>query len=59
MSEKELAFEARQEGIDVDRFDEIGSAHVEANGALSVLRAAWARAVPRRDAEQVRERARP
>ena len=58
MSDKELAFETRQEGLDAGDFDQIASAHVEANGALSVLRAAWARPVPRRDAARLRDRVR-
>lgn len=58
MSDKQLAFEARHHGLAEDRLEEIASGHVEASGALSVLRAQWARTVPRRDAARLRERVR-
>ena len=55
ISDKELAFEVRQHGIDDGALAEVMSAHAEANGGLSVLRAAWARPVQRRDAGRLRK----
>lgn len=55
MSDKELAFEIRQEGIDVGRWAEAQAVYVEASGQVSVVRAQWARPAQRRDKDQVRK----
>jgi uncharacterized membrane protein YcaP (DUF421 family) len=54
MSDRELAFELRQEGIDVGRWAEAQAFYVEASGQVSVVRASWARPVQRRDKDAVR-----
>ena len=58
MSEKSLAFELRQEGVDDGRWAEVKEAYVEASGQLSLLKAPWARTVERREKEAVAARAR-
>ena len=58
MSDKALAFEIRQEGIEEARWAEIAAAYVEASGNMSVVKAPWARTAQRRDKDAVRERAR-
>lgn len=57
MSDKELAFEVRQEGVEGDRWTEVSTVHVEASGVISMLKAPWARAAQRRDKDAVRRRA--
>jgi uncharacterized membrane protein YcaP (DUF421 family) len=54
MSEKDLAFEVRHDGIDREDWPEIRAARVECSGAVSVLRHGWARPAMRKDAEAVR-----
>jgi uncharacterized membrane protein YcaP (DUF421 family) len=53
MSDKALAFEIRQEGIDVGRWAELEAAYVEASGRMSVVKAPWARTAQRRDKDAV------
>jgi len=53
MSDKALAFEMRQEGIDVGRWAELEAAYVEASGKMSVVKAPWARTAQRRDKDAV------
>jgi uncharacterized membrane protein YcaP (DUF421 family) len=55
LNEKELAFETRQRGVDRERWVEVDSARIEANGEISLLKADWARPPRRRDAAAVRE----
>lgn len=55
MSDKALAFEIREEGIDVGRWAEAQAVYVEASGQVSVVRAPWARPAQRRDTDAVRK----
>jgi uncharacterized membrane protein YcaP (DUF421 family) len=55
MNEKEMACEVRHHGLQEVDWPEVQAAHIETSGALSVLRAAWARPVQRRDADSVRK----
>jgi uncharacterized membrane protein YcaP (DUF421 family) len=54
MSDKSLDFELRQEGLEKERWAEVTTAHVEASGHVSVLKAPWARPPQRRDKDAVR-----
>ena len=58
MSDKSLAFEMRQHGIEDGRWPEVREAYVEASGQVSVVKAPWAQAVQRRDRDAVVARAR-
>lgn len=58
VSDKELAFEIRQEGVDDSRWSAVQSAHVEASGGLSLLKERWARTAQRRDRDAVLRKAR-
>ena len=55
MSDRELAAEVRHHDVDREDWPEVQAAHVEASGAVSLLKAGWARPVPRRDADAVRK----
>jgi uncharacterized membrane protein YcaP (DUF421 family) len=55
MSDKELAAEVRHHAVDREDWPEVQAAHIEASGALSLLKAGWARPVQRRDADAVRK----
>src|SRR5687768_6789990 len=55
MSDKELAFEIREEGIDAGRWAEAQAVYVEASGQVSVVRAPWARPAQRREKDAVRK----
>jgi uncharacterized membrane protein YcaP (DUF421 family) len=56
MSDKQLAFEIRQEGVDAERWPEVSAVYVETRGAISLLLAPWARAAQRRDKDAVHRR---
>ena len=55
MSEKELAAEVRHHGVEMEDWPEVQAAHIEASGAVSLLKAGWARPAQRRDAGAVRK----
>ena len=55
MNEKEMACEVRHHGLQEEDWPEVRAAHIEDSGALSLLRADWARPVQRRDAAAVRK----
>ena len=55
MSDKELACEVRHHGLEKEHWPQVQGAHIEAGGALSLLKAGWARPAQRRDAAAVRK----
>ena len=56
MNDKVVAFELRHHGLDDGQWGQVKSAHVEANGAVSVIRTRADRPAERRDAPALRER---
>lgn len=55
MSVKGLAAEVHHHGVDREDWPEVQAAHIEASGAVSLLKAGWARPAERRDADAVRK----